>query len=305
MKENNKNTNNNYNYYELEPENNHFYSIVVDITHRCNMECKNCYIPNRNIPDMDINKLIDCLKKIPGRKEIRLVGAEPTLRKDIQQIISEIRKIGHRPVMMTNGLKLANKEYAKSLYNSGLKTINISLNGADDDDIYKITDNGSYAKRKIKALENCANIGYFINTNTVMIRGVNDNVPSKLISIIKNLNINAVMRFRNIGQLGRYHINSNGNWTFEELLDHISKITNIDINIIKSFNKVNGYEEERTVLFPLEENKIQKTSWIKITDWAPLDSNIPDPNNKRRGRITENFKIAPFFEHVKLNEFGY
>ena len=26
---------------------------------------------------------------------------------------------------------------------------------------------------------------------------------------------------------------------------------------------------------------------------------------KRRGRITQDFKIAPFFEHVAMNEFGY
>lgn len=26
-------------YFELEPENNIFYSVVADITHRCNMEC--------------------------------------------------------------------------------------------------------------------------------------------------------------------------------------------------------------------------------------------------------------------------
>ena len=33
------------NYYELEPENNIFQDVVIDVTHRCNMNCKNCYIP--------------------------------------------------------------------------------------------------------------------------------------------------------------------------------------------------------------------------------------------------------------------
>jgi len=41
------------NYYELPPEQNHFSDVVIDITHRCNMNCKNCYIPNREIPDLD------------------------------------------------------------------------------------------------------------------------------------------------------------------------------------------------------------------------------------------------------------
>ena len=44
-------------YYELEPENNSFKSVVADLTHRCNMNCKNCYIPNRSFPDMSYTEL--------------------------------------------------------------------------------------------------------------------------------------------------------------------------------------------------------------------------------------------------------
>ena len=53
------------------------------------------------------------------------------------------------------------------------------------------------------------------------------------------------------------------------------------------------------------DNIKRKTQWIKITNWSPDDSDIPDPDSKRRGRITQDFKIAPFFEHVAMNEFGY
>ena len=41
-------------YYELDPEDNHFTDVTADVTHQCNMTCQNCYIPNRDIPDMDI-----------------------------------------------------------------------------------------------------------------------------------------------------------------------------------------------------------------------------------------------------------
>ena len=53
------------NYYELLPEKNTFSNIVVDLTHRCNMECANCYIPNRDIPDFE--KHIDTSYKRPGQ----------------------------------------------------------------------------------------------------------------------------------------------------------------------------------------------------------------------------------------------
>lgn len=296
---------NNVHYYELEPEQNHFYSVGVDITHKCNMECANCYIPNRNIPDMDVDRLIDCISRFPKRTEIRLIGAEPTMRKDLTDIIRRVRATGHRPVIMTNGLKLGNKRYAQSLFDAGLKTVNISMNGADDDAIYKITDEMACAQRKMDALRNCMEIGFFINTNCVMMRGVNDGVPARMIEIVRELGINAVMRFRNVGQIGRFAMDAKDNWTFDELVEHVAAAAGKPVEEVRKHNVINGYEEKRTYLFPLIDGAVTKTPWIKITDWAPADSPIPDPDSHRRGRITQDFKVAPFFEHVKQNEFGY
>ena len=84
------------NYFELEPEENTFSNIVVDLTHRCNMECANCYIPNRDVPDLDKEKLYDALARLPARSYIRLIGAEPTMRQDLPEIITRVLRLGHR-----------------------------------------------------------------------------------------------------------------------------------------------------------------------------------------------------------------
>ena len=81
------------NYYEIEPENNIFQDVVIDVTHRCNMSCKNCYIPNREIPDMDKDKMLEAIKKFPKRTMIRIIGAEPTMRRDLPELITDIKKI--------------------------------------------------------------------------------------------------------------------------------------------------------------------------------------------------------------------
>lgn len=290
---------------ELEPEQNTFYSVVVDITHRCNMHCSNCYIPNRTIPDMDVERLMDCLKRFPKRVEIRLLGGEPTLHPRLPEIIERIREIGHRPTMMTNGLKLADADFARSLYEAGLKSVNISMNGADNDSLYQITDQMKCAEKKMQALRNCHGLNMLINTNTIIMRGVNDRVPSRLLSIMRELSCNAVMRFRNVGQLGRHALPHEKNYSFEELIELVGEQVGKDPGYIHRFHSVNGYDEEKNVLFPLEEGKKHKTIWVKITDWSPAPGSIPDPGSKRRGRITQNFKVAPFFEHVKANEFGY
>jgi len=289
------------NYFELEPENNIFHSIIADVTHRCNMACANCYIPNRDIPDMDINKLKECISKFPKRTEVRLIGAEPTLRKDLPEIIKMIRDTGNRPMLNTNGLRLANNDFAKKLSQSGLRSLSLSMNGADYDSLYLKTDNMLCAKRKMKALANCVSNHIFVNINCLIMKGVNEQVIPRLIEIAKQFDVKMVLRFRNIAQLGRYTLEKEENYSYNELIEIVSGITNVDSDEIKKSNNIDGYEEEHNVLFQVPNSKV----WIKITDWCPSDSIIPDPNSKRRGRITQDFKVAPFFEHVKINEFGY
>ena len=127
-------------YSEQEPKDSKYYSLFVDITHRCNMECANCYIPVRDVPDLDINKFYNALAQFPQKTEIRLIGGEPTVRTDLVEIVAKIKELGHRPTMMTNGLMLARPGYARELVDAGMRSIYISMNGADDDDVYEVMD---------------------------------------------------------------------------------------------------------------------------------------------------------------------
>lgn len=295
----------NLNYYELTPENNHFYSIFVDVTHRCNMECANCYTPTRTIPDLDIDKFYSVLDRLPSKTEIRLIGGEPTLRTDLFDIIKNIRSRGHRPTMMTNGLILARDGYAERLIEAGMRSIYISMNGADNNSLYKIMDNGDWAERKVKALRNCLAKNMNVNIGAILQKNINDNVPSRLQEIVGEDSKNVIFRFRNVGQVGRYSVGKNQNWTWEEMVNLVCKQFNVDPDWASKHHKINGFEEKNTLFFPLIKTRQKTTSWVKITDWSPAGSDFPDPGNSRRGRLTQDFKIAPFFEHVKKYENQY
>ncbi len=288
-------------YFEVEPEKSEFYTVGVDVTHRCNMECANCYSPIRNLPDIPKEDLIKFFSRLGKKTEIRLTGGEPTLRNDLPELIRAINDHGHRAAIMTNGLKLADRAYAQSLFDAGLKFVAISVNGADDDEVYKKTDGVACAKKKMQALKNCAEIGFFINLNCILIKGVNEHVPKRLHENLKELKVNGVIRFRNIGRLGRYM--SQDNFTFDEMIGLITDAFGVDRALAEESRTVNGYEEEHNVLFPVDPSKKRTTTWIKITDWRPTEDSIPDPKSTRRGRMTKTGKVAPFFEHAKLN--GY
>ena len=303
------------NYYELEPEKNHFSDVVIDITHRCNMSCKNCYIPNRDIPDMDIDKMIDAVSRFPKKTMIRIIGAEPTMRRDLPEIITRIKQTRNRCTLLTNGLRLSVDKYVKTLKSAGLRHCYISLNGADNDDWYEQIDELRCATKKIKALENLVNNKFIIDTGTIVVKGVNDEVIARMLHVYEKTGVKNVMcRLKNIGDIGR-SMADNGNYTQKELITLLSEQTGMSEDYIYSWKNRPIYENDHveadSFMLPLDPKAegrfVHKSGiWFKIANWNSEDSEtVPLSNSLRRGRLTEDFKVAPFFEHVKMNEFEY
>ena len=44
---------------------------------------------------------------------------------------------------------------------------------------------------------------------------------------------------------------------------------------------------------------------VRITDWNVDKDGVVNSGNLNRGRITKDWMIAPFFEDIKYNEYGY
>ena len=160
----------NLNYYEQEPEDTTFPDIMVDITHRCNMECNNCYIPTRTPPDMELAKFKKFIKRFPNRRMFRIVGAEPTLHKHCIDFIKTVLEEGHLCLLITNGLRLSSPSFVKKLQATGLKQIYMSMNGVDRDDWYETIDDLACAEKKLKAFKNIAN-KFNLDIGTIIVKG--------------------------------------------------------------------------------------------------------------------------------------
>jgi len=286
------------------------------------MTCANCYIPNRDIPDLDKEKLYEFLNKLPFRTYIRLIGAEPTMREDIFEIISTVKKLGHRPSLTTNGLKLAQKDYVKKLKKAGLRLLLHSMNGADDDEMYKKLDDGKWATVKVRALENIFAERLPVNTGTIIAKGVNEVTFARQPELFAQKAIEAginfdrtppynrikpVLRIKSVGAIGRYM--KDVSYTMEELKDMAvvflnvkkEKIFETSSGLVK--NEPSQWEPMRSAMF--EYKSLAGTFFIRLIDWQNNDDGVIDHDNPNRGRLTQDFKVAPFFEHVKRNEFGY
>ena len=303
------------NYYEQKPEENTFQDVIIDVTHRCNMNCKNCYIPNRDIPDMNMDLMIDAISKFPSRTMIRIIGAEPTMRNDLGEMITRIRKTGHRCTLLTNGLRLAKESYVQHLKHSGLTHCYLSMNGADNDDYYEQIDELRCATKKVAALENLQRNKFIIDTGTIIVKGVNDDVVERMLALYKRKNVNNVIcRIKNVGDIGRSMADQD-NYTLEELVTLVAKQTGLSEDYIYKWRNKPIYQNDEpevdSFMFPMNpasEGKFMHKSgiWFKIANWKGDEGQeIPLRNNTRRGRLTPEFNVAPFFEHVKLNEGGY
>lgn len=281
---------------EVDPSRSKYKIVYIDIVHKCNMECANCYLPNRNYEDVDFQRLCKFLDQFVERTEFRLIGGEPTLHKDIFKIIQYISEnpLRHRVGLVTNGLKLASKKFVNNLNKSGVKHVYISLNGFDDDEIYEKLDNMRCAKLKIKALKNLIDSKILINVGFIVVKGVNDHLLEKMRDYFLNNKIKLSFEFRNIGPIGRNMLEDQNikNYSPEELKELIFKVFGLtNDNIVND----DGYS-----LFCKNKNFL-----IRLNYWSNITKGFSKETNFLRGRMTENFKVAPFLEHIVENEWQY
>jgi len=289
---------------EYQPEQNPYRTLVIDVTHRCNMACANCYIPNRDVPDMDADALYAFLRRLPSRTQIRIIGAEPTMRRDLPSIITSIKRLGHRPVLLTNGLRLASRKYVQELKDAGLVHCYISMNGVDVDEWYKVIDGMACAKRKVQAFGNIVDAGMVPNIGCIMQGDVNRDAPSRIVDLIHRFGPrHCVVRLKNVGQLGRYSLGPEENLTLQDIMREIERQLGIPYAVQDAAAMIDGIVDHHSRLFPLgdtDHGKHGQGIWFKLTDWGS-----DERDSLRRGRVTQDWTIAPFFEHVKENEFGY
>ncbi len=163
--------------------------IRVSVTDRCDFRCTYCmsedmeFLPKKDVLSLEeldriCNTFIDL-----GVKKLRITGGEPLVRKNVMQLFSSLgKKLGHgleELTLTTNGSQL--DRYAKDLFNSGVRRINISLDSLDKSKFKRITRNGDFNK-VIRGIMTAKKIGLKIKINTVALKGINDDEILKLVN---------------------------------------------------------------------------------------------------------------------------
>jgi 7,8-dihydro-6-hydroxymethylpterin dimethyltransferase len=134
--------------------------VFIDVTNRCNMNCPICLA---NIPAMGFRfdppmayfeKIFEVLARRTPKPKIQLFGGEPTVRKDLIDIIRLAKKkYGLSARIVTNGLRLADEAYCKELVATGTQ-IMFSFDGRAPEIYERTRKHPEALAQKLRALEN-------------------------------------------------------------------------------------------------------------------------------------------------------
>ncbi len=81
------------------------------------------------------------------------LGGEPTLRKDLPELIHLVSESGNIADLATNGIRIAKDiNYLKALKKSGLKSVFIWVDTFKDEDVSKRIRGDNFISYKLKAL---------------------------------------------------------------------------------------------------------------------------------------------------------
>ena len=161
--------------------------LRISVTDRCNLRCVYCmplhgltFVPNNELLTAQELARVTAAAAEVGFNKVRLTGGEPTLRKDIVDIV---RGLANTPgidelVMTTNGYRLP--YIAQDLADAGLSRVNIHVDTLKKESLAKLMRLGSYDKAwaGIEAAENAGLTP--LKLNAVITRGYNDEAAVEL-----------------------------------------------------------------------------------------------------------------------------
>ncbi len=226
--------------------------INLGLTHRCNLRCRICSTREENpkiekeLKVFELKKLIIEIARWDKKINVSFAGGEPLIRKDdLIECIKFANSLGLNTYMTSNGT-LISKEIARELVISGLKYLQISLDGANK----KINDlirwPGSF-KGAMRGLRNIIKAK----------RKMNSNLRISITTVVTNKNLDHLLKiYKLVKKLGLYGVDYNPYnidtsyvknkkyeddefWVKEENIEKLRKICEKLIKLKKKEGKIN------------------------------------------------------------------
>lgn len=153
--------------------------LRISVIDRCNLRCVYC-MPEEGIETIsheeiltydEILRICEIVSEL-GIKKIKITGGEPLVRKDIVDLIRDIKSIDkiEQVTLTTNGILLY--DMLDDLYDAGIDAINISLDTLNKENFKKITRRDGLEK-VLMSIDKAYDLGIRVKINCLAIRDFN------------------------------------------------------------------------------------------------------------------------------------
>lgn len=186
---------------------------LIDVTNRCNLLCPVCFANAAVSGSLyeptfeEIRQMLQNLRNnlpVPA-PAIQYAGGEPTVRKDIVELVKLAREEGFTHTQIaTNGIRLAKRpELVHDLKEAGLNTVYLQFDGVTEEPYIQIR-NKNLLAIKLEAIENCRKEDMGIVLVPTLVKGVNDDQIGKIIKFaVNNIDVIRGIVFQPVSFAGR------------------------------------------------------------------------------------------------------
>lgn len=186
--------------------------LLAELTYRCPLQCAYCSNPLDFAAvkdELSTEEWIDVLTqaRAMGAVQMGFSGGEPLVRRDLETLVAEARRLGFYTNLITSGLGL-DEARIEALRDAGLDHIQISLQAADPDVAAAVAGSPKAHAKKLAMARAVKAAGYPMVLNVVLHRHNIDRID-EIIALCDELGADAV-ELANCQLYGWAHLNREG-----------------------------------------------------------------------------------------------
>jgi cyclic pyranopterin phosphate synthase len=152
--------------------------LRLSLTDRCNFRCSYCAPAGPDtcedpLDRAELARLVGIFARL-GVRRVRLTGGEPTLRRDLLDVVREVKALPgiEEIALTTNGHLLAT--HALALREAGVSRLNVSLDTLDPEKLHRISGRAATLERIVSGIETAFAAGFdSVKLNVVVVAGEN------------------------------------------------------------------------------------------------------------------------------------
>ena len=170
------------------------YRMDLALTYRCNNRCIHCYNESsratNELTTAEWKSVLDQIWNL-GIPHVVFTGGEPTLKEDLPELITYAEHLGLITGLNTNGRRLGETDYLRTLVDAGLDHVQITLESHEAKIHDAIVAASGAWEQTVTGIKNAIASKLFVMTNTTLL-GSNSQMLADTLNFLSDLQVPTV-----------------------------------------------------------------------------------------------------------------